>query len=61
MEEDIRLTRHRSGSPTEAVAGKNTRLKKLVVELTLEKAMLQDVVKKVVDPSPKRAIEDYPK
>ena len=38
----------------------NARFRKLVAELTLDKAMLQDVVKKkVVTAAPRRAIVDY--
>jgi putative transposase len=37
----------------------NERLKKIVAELSLDKAMLADVIKKVVKAAPRRAIVDY--
>ncbi|EDT41112.1 hypothetical protein BamMEX5DRAFT_3097 [Burkholderia ambifaria MEX-5] len=37
----------------------NAQLQKMVAELTLDKAMLTDVLKKVVKPSPRRSVMDY--
>lgn len=37
----------------------NAQLKKAIAELTLDKAMLTDVLKKVVKPPPRRSIVDY--
>ncbi len=38
---------------------KNTRLKQIVTELTLDKTMLQDVLRKVIKPSLRRPLVKY--